>query len=467
MSRAAFSAAMTEMVDQVAREHLLRHDRQEDICFALWYPSRGRSRYTGLVKTLVLPLDGERNVHGNASFNPAYLERAMAEAMANDAGLALMHSHPFGTGWQSMSDDDVIAEQGTAGAVYGATGLPFLGLTMGGDGAWSARFWQRVGPRTYARDWCSTVRVVGNSLKVSFNEQLAPRPRSSEKLIRTVSAWGEQAHADLTRLRVAVVGAGSVGGFIAEGLARTGFEDIMLIDFDRIEKHNLDRLMYALARHVGKLKVQILRQRLKLCATAEIVRVEALNCAVFEETGFRAALDSDVIVCCVDRPWGRHVLNQIAYAHLIPVIDGGISVRANKHDQLVAADWKAHTATFGRPCLQCLRQYDPGLVQMEREGRLDDPHYIEALPRGHTLKARENVFAFSMSCASLQMLQLLALTLSPLDQPNPGSQLYHFVGGFMEKPTFGACTDDCLFPGLIAKGDRNGFKLTGNSLSLR
>jgi len=51
----------------------------------------------------------------------------------------------------------------------------------------------------------------------------------------------------------------------------------------------------------------------------------------------------------------------------------------------------------------------------------------------------ENVFAFSMSCASLQTLQMLAMVRNPLDQPKPGSQLYHFVGGFMDEPKFGVC----------------------------
>jgi hypothetical protein len=33
------------------------------------------------VTDLVLPRDGERRVHGNASFMPAYFERAVSEAM--------------------------------------------------------------------------------------------------------------------------------------------------------------------------------------------------------------------------------------------------------------------------------------------------------------------------------------------------------------------------------------------------
>ncbi len=455
------SAAMSGGVDAAARAHLLCPDGQEDLCFALWYPSRGASRTTALIERLILPRDNERNVHGNVSFEPAFLERALGEAAAAGAGLALLHSHPLGRGWQLMSRDDVVAEQGNSGAVLGATGLPFVGLTMAGDGAWSARFWERTGPRTYARQWCGTVRVVGESLAINYMDEIVPPPRPTRAQIRTVSAWGEKCQADLARLRVGVVGAGSVGGFIAEALARTGTQNVVPIDFDRVEEHNLDRLNYATKAEIGQLKVETLAEYLKDRATAERFRVDPVVAAVYEDEGFRKALDCDVLFSCVDRPWGRHVLNLIAYAHLIPVVDGGIRVRRNRLGKLAAADWRAHTATIGRPCLQCLGQYDPGLVQTEREGNLDDPRYIEGLPDDHPLKARENVFAFSMACASQQMLQMLALTLAPLDQPNPGAQLYHFVGGFMEEAEYGTCHEECLFPGLIARGDACGFTVTG------
>jgi hypothetical protein len=235
----------------------------------------------------------------------------------------------------------------------------------------------------------------------------------------------------------------------------------MLVDFDTIELHNLDRLSYALRGDVGRLKVDTQAQHLRARATADPFPAEPVNAAVFEEEGFRTALDCDVLFSCVDRPWGRYVLNLIAYAHLVPVIDGGISVRCNRHGKLAAADWKAHTAKIGRPCLQCLGQYDSGLVQMEREGRLDNPSYIEGLPKGHPLKARENVFAFSMDCASKQVLQMLALTLAPLGQANPGAQLYHFVGNITEEPAYGECHPECQFPQITALGDSCGIVATG------
>ena len=461
MSAVSHSVAMTGEIDAQARAHLLRRDRQEDVCFAIWYPSTGARRTTALIHRLILPEPGDRNVHGNASFEPRYFERALAQAAGAGGGLALLHSHPDGVGWQGMSADDVSAEYGHAAATFGATKHPLLGLTLAGDAAWSARAWMRTAPRVYTRQFCGTVRVIGGHLAITYMDELCPPPPHTDQQIRTISAWGEKAQADMIRLRIGVIGGGSVGGMVAEALARTGFTDVVLIDFDHIEPRNLDRLVYATSNDVGKRKVDVLREHMLNAATARRISIEAIPKAVYEEDAFRKALDCDVLFSCVDRPWGRHVLNYLAYVHLIPVVDGGIAVRTNRRGQLAGADWRAHVAAPGRPCLQCLGQYSTSLVQMEREGQLDDPTYIDGLPRDHILKSSENVFAFSMACASLQVLQMLNMVLAPSGLSNPGAQLYHFVGGYMEEPQFGHCDDECMFNELVGQGDTCRFPVTG------
>src|SRR5207253_8919713 len=137
---------------------------------------------------------------------------------------------------------------------------------------------------------------------------------------RTVYAWGEGVQADLTRLHIGIVGAGSVGAIIAEALARTGIGRITLIDFDTVEYVNLDRLLHAtrLDAALLKSKVACLARALKKSATAWPFAVHEVDCSVVEEEGFLSALDCDVLFSCVDRPWPRFVLNLIAYAHLIP-----------------------------------------------------------------------------------------------------------------------------------------------------
>ena len=464
MTTATYSAAMSRAVHAELAEHLLRQDGQEDLCFGLWYPSRGSNRTTALVQRVILPDDGDRIVHGNASFFPQYFERAIAEAVTAGAGLAFLHSH-LGPGWQDMSGDDIVAEEKHAPAAYGATGLPLVGLTLGTDGAWSARFWNRVKPRTYKRHWCTHVRVSGEQLSVTFNDKLVAPAAFKEQLRRTVSSWGQATQNDLARLRVGIVGAGSVGSIVAEALARSGMLRLTLLDFDSVEFVNLDRLLHAshLDAFFHRAKVKSVGRGLRRSATADCFRVDELEYSVAEEAGFRAALDCDILFSCVDRPWGRSVLNFIAYAHLIPVVDGGIqvSVRSGK---LHRADWKAHIASPDRRCLECLGQYNAGLVAAEREGYFDDPRYINGLPEDHPIRRNENVFAFSLSAASFEVLQMLMMLVAPLGVASPGAQIYHFVPGILDEADVRPCEEECPYRGLVAKGDTTGLTVTARHL---
>jgi hypothetical protein len=469
MTARTHSVALSAAVHSQLQRHLKRRDGQEDLCFALWYPSEGQSRMTALVTEVILPRPGERRVHGNATFLPNYFERALGQAVAAEAGLAFLHSHPA-PGWQGMSADDIKAEEGHAAAALAMTGSPLLGMTMGAvDEAWSARFWEKSGPRRYVRRFCTHVRVVGEALTVTYDDSLLKSPRPKRELARTLSAWGEQKQALLARLRIGVVGAGSVGAIVAEALARSGVQRITLIDFDSVEFLNLDRLLHATRRdaRLHRAKVSMLGRALTRSATADDFTATEVEFSVCEEEGFRAALDCDVLFSCVDRPWPRAVLNLIAYAHLIPVVDGGIRVGVNRNGTLRRADWKIQIASPGRRCLECMEQYSPADVSLEREGYLDDPSYITGLPHEHHLRRNENVFAFSVSAASFEILQMLTMLMAPCGIANAGEQMYHFVPGLLDPASFGICSGNCIYPPLIGKGDRVGLKVTGCHLAAK
>ena len=452
------SVAIPSTIHDEAFKHLIRQDGQEDLCFALWYPSNGASRLTALLNRLLLPRPGERHVHGNASFEPAYFERAMAEARSAEAGIALLHSHPS-EGWQGMSPDDIEAEQRHAAATLTATNLPLVGLTIGTDGAWSARFWARSGPRKYKREWCDSVRVVGERLAVTFNESSLPTPLFGEELDRTISAWGEDAQADLARLKIGIVGLGSVGSIVAETLARMGIAHLRLFDFDIVERVNLDRLLHVTAedaRH-HRFKVDVMAKHLKNSATAKGFTVDALRLSIVEEAGLREALDCDILFSCVDRPWARFVLNFIAYAHLIPVIDGGIHlVRRPGGTGLRRGTWRAHVAAPTRRCLECLGQYNPSDVSLERSGQLDDPAYIEGLSPDHILRSHQNVFPFSLRVASLEIFQLLRMTIPHPGHSDIGTQTEDFVSGILNADPQ-PCKPNCPFCAMTARGEQTGY----------
>lgn len=453
-SSSEFSVVRTTSLDQQLRDHLLRADGQEDIAFVTWQPSTGARRTTAVLQEVLLPERGDRQVHGTASFNPAYYLRAVEHAEHHNAGLALIHSHPGGRGWQRMSRQDETAERDHAAQTQAVTGLPLVGMTLaGGDDTVSARLWTRTDRRRYDPRWAVKTRTAGSRFQIAFNDELVPAPQSGRTHTRTVSAWGPKLHADIARLRVGVVGLGSVGALVAEALVRTGVGEVVLIDFDTIRVHNLDRTLHANWLDVvcRRSKVEISARALRRDRPSGHTRIRALEDSIVEVAGFRAALDCDVLFSCVDRPWPREILNTIAYAHVIPVVDGGINVPAPGRRWMGSAAIGAHVAAPGRRCLACLEQYTPSGVTADIDGSLDDPKYLADLPEGHRWTQRQNVFAFAQMCSALEMSQFISMIAGP--NPHLEPQRYNLGTGEVDL-SVQRCEDYCEFPTLVAAGDR-------------
>lgn len=448
---AQFSVAITEDLNNELVKHLDKGPKQEDLTFALWKPSCGDTRFTAIIQKLVLPLEGDRILQGNASFTAEYVLRVLKEA-GKEYGIAFIHSH-LGPGWQGMSSDDIIAERDRlASAVAGVTRLPLLGLTLGTDGSWSARLWIRQSPKEYICQWASTVRVVGKFIKITYHPVLMPTPASTKSQVATVSVWGNKKQSDLVRTHVGIVGLGSVGSIVAESLSRLGITNITLIDYDVIEQRNLDRTLGAVEMdaHNRTPKVKVSERLINYTHTADKVSVDAFEGNLVSVQGMKKALDCDVIFSCVDRPWPRHLLNSMAYAHLIPIIDGGILAKVD-NGRLLHADWRIHTISPGRPCMVCLGALNREHISLDMEGLLDDPAYIEGLsPEFKVAIARQNVFPFSLSVAAHEVLQFIGLVTGEQRIGGKSAQMYHCYPGVMEQVKESNCSTECLYSQLTA-----------------
>ena len=450
--------ALTGEADACLREHILGHyergTRQEDLSFALWRPSTGESRFSALVDEVLLPDEGERTLHGNASFSPEYLARATWTACDKRSGLVFIHSHPS-EGWQGMSAEDVRAERDVISYTAMATGLPLVGMTAGSDGYWSARFWKRAGS-TFRCEWCTKVRVIGKRrYDLYFNDALFPAPRRSNRLKRTYETWGRQTQGDVERLHVAIIGLGSVGSVVAESMARIGVGKLTLVDPDRVEEHNLDRLMYASRGDIGKRKVDLARKAVQRSAAAHRMRTVALPLSIHHREAYRKVLDCDVIFSCVDRPVARDVLNFVAISHLIPLIDGGVAIESDlANDRIFAAHWRSHVVSPYHQCLRCNGQYDTSMVVMELDGSMDDPSYTRNLPRGEE-RANQNVFPFTLAVAAMEVNMLMRYLVAQDWWPLVNQQDYQFLTSETRHINEN-CRAGCPFPDRRAMGDSEG-----------
>lgn len=411
------SVAMTIPVHDTLAGHLLRNDGHEDVCIATYAVSTGTHRVTRILHEVHLPLPGpgDRLVHGNATINGTYVVRIADLAAQRGHGVAILHSHPGGHGWQRLSDADADAESSYAGLAEQLTGLPLLGLTLAGDTSWSARLWSGGHPQ-----WAGSVRRLGRSLTVSWNDEVVAPPRAEASQDRTISAWGPELQRDIARLRVLVVGAGSVGLDIAQRLAATGVVEIGVMDFDRVDEVNRDRMVGATRRdaRLHRRKVDVAARLARSAATAADFRVRSHHTSVCSPEGLALALDYDVIFSCVDRPWPRAVLNAIAYSDLIPVIDGGIAIDTFDDGRMRSATRRTQAVMPGSACLACSGQIKMSEVTLEMSGDLDDPEYVRRAGR-EPVSGRPNVAALCAGVSASQLEHLVSLVTHPAGRGTP------------------------------------------------
>ena len=130
---------------------------------------------------------------------------------------------------------------------------------------------------------------------------------------------GEDAIKKLKSSRVAVFGVGGVGGYVAEALARCGVGAIDLIDHDRVSISNLNRQIIALHSTVGRLKVEVMRDRILDINPACQVRVHPVFYLpqTADQFDFSAY---DYVVDAIDTVSGKIALITQAQAAGTPII---------------------------------------------------------------------------------------------------------------------------------------------------
>lgn len=423
--------------------------RQEQIRLFYWRPSIGKGRYTAIVDPAIpLPLASELIETGNVSFTDGYIRRVLAAA-PEGSGIGIIHNH-FGPGWQGLSHDDAQTEgEYLAPVASAARMLPLLGMTIAGDGTLSARFWKTEKAKTMKQE-IDQIRVVGNQFLTFRRPNASLRLANTDNRIATLSVWGEEKQALLESLRIGIVGLGSVGSMAAEGLARMGVRNFVLIDDDRLERRNLDRTVGAFRKDAlfHRRKVSIAGRSVRRAATGKGLRIQMLATKMQDEHALSALLDCDFVFSCVDRHLPRYMLNFLANSHLIPVIDGGIHIGLpSKKKPSLDISWRTHLAAPGRPCLQCIGGYEYSKVGLERDGLIDDPRYINAAPEIKLeYDARENVFCFSMSCAAHEIIHFLGYALNEPAVSPSFPQMYFAGAGLMFKAPFqsaGTCNPEC------------------------
>ena len=120
---------------------------------------------------------------------------------------------------------------------------------------------------------------------------------SSSIFNRTSLLLGDDVMENIYKKRVIIFGLGGVGSWCAESLIRSGIQELVLVDSDRVCITNVNRQLMATPKTVGQVKVEVLKKRLleinphaKIIALQDIY--EAANTEKFELDTFDYIIDA-------------------------------------------------------------------------------------------------------------------------------------------------------------------------------
>lgn len=302
-------------------------------------------------------------------FSAGYLARAVKTAREHGQSIILAHTHPFSR-WPMFSSADDRGEAALMPALAMRSPLGVHGALVLGEEGFQGRVYVGGTVEPIAR-----VLEIGSSVR--SHSAAAPLDVSDDLYNRNVLALGELGQSHLRRLEVAVVGLGGTGSVVAQQLAHLGIGRLRLIDDDRLETTNLNRVVGARPHDVGRLKVEAAAEYLR-GITGGRTEIEAVAGNVVDYDVGAGLLAADFVFGCTDTHGSRAVINQLAYQHLLPAIDMGLRIDA-RNGRITGMAGRVQMLAPGLACLQCQSLLDPEAVRRDlltEAARRADPYIV-------------------------------------------------------------------------------------------
>jgi adenylyltransferase/sulfurtransferase len=157
---------------------------------------------------------------------------------------------------------------------------------------------------------------VGNSLKELSKLEI------DYLWSRQLIMWGIEGQKRIRNSTVFIAGAGALGNEVAKNLAMLGIKRLIIVDNDKVELSNINRMIFFERNDVGRSKAKVLAEKVnKRFPYVEVWASEQ----TLEDILPRYYLKSDLIMSCLDNILSRIFLTVTSRKYCIPLIDSGIS----------------------------------------------------------------------------------------------------------------------------------------------
>ena len=121
--------------------------------------------------------------------------------------------------------------------------------------------------------------------------------------------------------KIAVIGCGGLGGFVAEELAKLDIADLLLIDGDKFDESNKDRQIFCNNLTLGKPKAEMVQKYILSFSNKMVLN---LNENITDKN-YEVLFDCDLVIDCTDNIETRMLINDYCKKNKIAIIHGGVS----------------------------------------------------------------------------------------------------------------------------------------------
>ncbi|MBI1331457.1 MAG: ThiF family adenylyltransferase [Armatimonadetes bacterium] len=224
-------------------------------------------------------------------------------------------------------------------------------------------------------------------------------------------AFGQGTIEMLQRMTIGVVGCSGTGSVVIEQLLRLGVGKLVLVDPDKVEDKNLNRILNSTGEDAARslAKVVVFSRQAKALGQGQIVDPVEANLGTPDAV--KRIAKCDFVFGCVDSAEGRNLLNRICSFYLIPYIDVGVSLVADGNGGISTIAGAVHYFCPGMSSLLEREVYTTEQVRAEALKRTNPDAYREQLAAKYIRGVNEDrpaVISVNMFFGALAVNEFLA-----------------------------------------------------------
>lgn len=359
-----------------------------------------------------------------------YVEVAIDRAALRGDVIIAVHSHPGGLFAFSCADDK--SDQVLMGALRHGTDRAAGSAIMIPNGAMRARIYHS----DHAATPIDLVMEVGPDIRSWWNDEA-----SAAGPLRPPMAFTTAMRTYLGQVSACVIGVSGTGSIVAEQLARLGIGEVILIDFDKLEERNLNRILNSMVAEIGVDKVEMFAAAIRRyrpdCEVVPVTESVATREAVL------TACEADFLFSCVDTAEGRHIADRMSAYFAMPLFDVGVSIPTEADPaggrRIAEVYGRVDYVYPGGSSLLDRGVYDDALLEAEYLARTAPHTYARKVADGYLRGMSEEapgVITLNMRATSACIIEFLARVFPFREFPNEARARAIFMLAEGDEDTF-------------------------------